>query len=221
MKCKRARKLVLELLYDELPPESASELQEHIIGCEDCLKYKTGLQQTLQYMDQMEELQEPAGLIGAAHDAIDRERYRAIRSPRLRWPVWAAVVGLCGIVLSAFTLFASEMRYEDGALIVRFKEQKTELASENTAQMLAAYREEQLEFRKKLSDEMRASTTELLKAIYDYEAQRDKQIAVAFQQYQMQQDQKLKTIQKDLDTLTSLTEDEFMKTYIAMAELGN
>ena len=220
MKCKRARKLVLELLYDELPPESASELQEHIISCEDCLEYKTGLQQTLQYMDQMEELQEPAGLIGAAHDAIDRERYRAIRSPRLRWPVWAAVVGLCAIVLSAFTLFASEIRYEDGALIIRFKEQKTELASENTAQMLAAYREEQLEFRKQLSDEMRASATELLKTIYDYEAQRDKQLTVALQRYQTQQDRKLTAIQKDLDTLTSLTEDEFMNTYMAMVELA-
>jgi len=233
MNCKKARKLILELIYDELSSESVSELQDHITGCEDCLRYKTELQRALKCLDRIEDLQEPEHLVTAAYDAISREYRRSLRSRRFRLPVWATAFGVCVVIFSVFTLLVSEIRYEDSTLIVRFgeqkSEQKTDLASENTAKMLAAYREEQLRYKKQLSDELRAfvadelraSVAKLSQAVYEHEVQRDKRVASAFQLLQIQQDQKLSTIQKDLDTLTSLTENEFLKTYTAMERLAS
>jgi len=231
MNCKQARRLILELLYDELSSESVSELQDHITKCGDCLRYKIEHQQALKCLDRIEDLQEPERLVASAYDAINREYHRALRSRRFRLPVWVTVFGLCVVIFSVFTLLVSEIRYEDSTLVVRFGgqkyEQKTDLASENTAKMLAEYRGEQLRYKKQLSDELRAfvadelraSVAKLSQAVYEYEVQRDKQVVGAFQQFQIQQDRKLGAIQKDLDTLTSLTENEFLKTYATMEKL--
>ena len=45
MDCGQAKELIVESLYDELPSDSASELQTHLAECESCLKYREELQQ--------------------------------------------------------------------------------------------------------------------------------------------------------------------------------
>jgi hypothetical protein len=219
MDCERARELILESLYDELPSELGFELQEHLAECEDCSGYKEEIQGTLECLNQMEEVREPVDL-AALHDAIEKRR-RVWQFAHRRWPVWAAVVGVCGIVLSIFTLFVSEIRYEDNALTIRFNGQETDPLSERTARTLAAYREDQLRFQKQVSDELRTSVATLSEMIDQYESQRDKQLAGAFQQMQVQQHQVLVAIQKELEILTSQTEDEFKRSYLTMAALAN
>ena len=52
MDCEQARQLVVDSMYDELPPESVPELQEHLAGCEACSIYKEGVQQALECLNQ-------------------------------------------------------------------------------------------------------------------------------------------------------------------------
>ena len=99
-----------------------SELQDHLAECEDCLKYKAELQQTTEYLDQVSELQAPMNLT-ALHDAIDRKQHRVRHYFRRRWPVWATV-GACSVMLLLFTLFVSEIRYENNALTITFQQER-------------------------------------------------------------------------------------------------
>lgn len=273
MDCKQAKKLIPDLLYGELTSEIASEAMDHIAKCEDCLEYRAGLQQTLKYLDQIEKPDLPLDFAAAVHDAIDRETLKKAHPRRRLWPVLATAIGLCGIILSIFTILASEIRYEDGALIIRFREQQTAItpdkspdkSPDNAAKILADFREEQLRLQRQSSDEMRtklhasinddlrgsiidelrasltselhslvdsklrasltdelsAAIAELSRAINEYESRRDKKVAEAIQQLQMQQHQLLLTLQQDLEVITSRTEGEFMKTYLTMAELAN
>jgi hypothetical protein len=219
MDCEQARGLIIEFLYDELPSESVSELQEHLAECEDCLKYKEEVQGTLECLNRVEDLRAPVDL-AVLHDAIDSKRHRVTRFLRRRWPVWATI-SVCGIMLFIFTLFVSEIRYEDNALTFTFNGQKGDSLSEKTERVLAAYREDQLRFQTQLSDELRASVTALSQIIDRYESQRDKRIAGAFQQMQIQQHQVLLAIQKELESLASQTEDEFKRSYLTMAALAD
>lgn len=222
MDCEQAKQLIVESLYNELSSEDAPRLQEHLAECKECLRYKEEIQQTLECLSQMEKLRAPVDL-AALHNAIDRRRRRVRQFLRRRWPVWVTV-SVCGIILSMFTLFVSEIRYEDNALTIRFNGQETDSLSERTARMLAAYREDQLHFQKQLSGELQASVAALSHIIDEYESQRDKQIAGAFQQMQVQQHQMLVAIQKEFETLASQTENEFKRSYLtmaAMAELAN
>ena len=57
--------------------------------------------------------------------------------------------------------------------------------------------------------------------INEYESQRDKQIAGAFQQMQVQQHQMLSVIQRELEILASRTENEFERSYLTMAALAD
>ena len=187
------------------------------------MEYREEIRQTLESLDQAKDVQVPVDL-KALHDAIGEKHHKLRNLLRRRWPVWAAVVGTCGILLFVFTLFASEIRYEDNALTIRFGAQETDSLSERTANILADYQEDQLEFQKKTSDELRSSVIALTKLINNYEARRDKQLAGVFQQMQMQQYQILLAIQKELETFASQTEDEFKRSYLtmaAMAELAN
>lgn len=222
MDCEQAKQLIVEFLYNELASEDIPKLQKHLAECKECSTYKEEIQHTLRCLDQMKELRAPVDL-AALHDAVDRRRHRVRRFLRRRWPVWVTV-GVCCIILSMFTLFVSEIRYEDNALVVRFNGQKTDSLSERTARVLAAYREDQLRFQERLSSELRASVAALLQVMDEYESQRDKQVAGAFQQVQIQQHQMLAAIQKDLEILASQTENEFERSYLtmaAMAELAN
>jgi len=219
MDCEQARGLIVEFLYNELPSESVSEFQEHLAECEDCLKYKEEIQNTLECLNQVEELRAPVDL-AALHDAIDRRRHRVGKFLRRRWPVWATI-GVCGIMLSIFALFVSEIRYEGNALTITFNGQETDSLSERTARVLAAYREDQLRFQAQLSGELRASVAALSQMINEYESHRDRQIAGAFQQMQIQQHQTLLAIQKELEILASQTEDEFKRSYLTMAALAD
>ncbi len=218
MDCERAKELIVEFLYDELPAEPTSELRDHLAECEDCLKYKDGLQRTLECLDQAEELRAPVDL-AALHDAIERKRHRVWRSLGRRWPVWVTV-GTCFIMLSMFTLFASEIRYEDNALTIRFNGRGPDPVSERTANMLAAYREDQLRFQNQLSGQLRSSVATLLKVIDEYESQRDKQITSVLQQMQRHQYQMLVATREELETLALQTEDEFKRSYLTMAAMA-
>jgi hypothetical protein len=220
MDCERARELIVESLYDELPSEFAPRLQEHLAECEDCLKYKEELRVTLEYLDKMEELRVPIDL-AALHDAVDRKRHRVRRFLRRGLPAWVAV-GACAIMLLMFTLFVSEIQYEDNALTVRFRGQQADSLPERTARVLASYRQDQLRFQNQLSDELHASTLALSQMIDEYESQRDRQIAGAFRQMQIQQYQMLVAIRKELEALESRTEDEFKRSYLlTMAALAD
>jgi hypothetical protein len=59
----------------------------------------------------------------------------------------------------------------------------------------------------------------------DYESQRDKQLAAAFQQMQIRQYQMLAAIREDLENLALQTDDRFKVSYLttmaAMADLAN
>jgi len=219
MDCERARELIMEFLYDELPSESVAKLQEHLAECKDCSKYKEEIQQTIERLDQADDVRAPVDL-EALHYAIDGSRHRWRNFLRHRWPAWAAAVGACGILLFVFTLFASEVRYEDNALTIRFGEQETDSIAERTALILAEYRKDQLEFQKNLSNELRSSVVALTKMINSYETRRDEQFAGVFDQMQIQQHQMLLAIQKELEILASQTEDEFERSYLTMAAMA-
>ena len=218
MDCERAKEWIVEFLYDELPSESVSQLQEHLAECEDCLKYREEIQQTLDCLNQVEELRAPVNL-AALHGAIDRKPHRVRGFLRRRWPMWATI-GVCGIMLAMFALFVSEIRYEDNALTITFSGQERDSLSERTARVLAAYREEQLQFQNQLSRELHASVVALSQMIDEYESQRGKQIAGTFQQMQVQQHQVLVAIQKELETLALRTKDEFERSYLTMAAMA-
>ncbi len=219
MNCEQAKELIVEFLYDELPPEFAPELQEHLEECEDCLRYKEEVQGTLERLNQAKELQAPVDL-AVLHDAVGKKRHRVRQFLRRQWPVWAAI-GSCGIILLVFTLFVSEIRYEDNALTIRFDGQETDPLPERTARVLTAYWEDQLRFQTQMSDELRAEVNALSQMIGEYAAQRDRQISGAFQKIQIQQYQVLAAIQKELEILASQTEDEFRRSYLTMVELAN
>jgi hypothetical protein len=221
MNCEQARELTIEFLYNELPSELFPKLQEHLAECEGCLRYKEEIQQTLECLNQREEARAPMDF-AILYDTIDRKQRQIWQFGHRRWLVWGtAIVGMCGVIFSIFTLFVSEIRYEDNALTIRFNGRKTDSLSERTARILAAYREDQLRFQRQLSNELRASVTALSQMIDEYEYQRDKQIADAFQQIQIQQHQALVEIQKELEILASQTENEFRRSYLAMSELVN
>jgi len=249
--CEQAKELMVEFLYDELPAESIPGLKEHLAQCRECLEYKEEMQQTLEYLDQNVELRAPLDL-AVLHDAIDRKRHRVRKFLHRGWPAWVAI-GVCAIMLSTFTLFASEIRYEDGALTVRFNAQgkeslaeKTErtlatyredqlrfqnqlsselsdsvTASEKAERMLAAYREEQLRFQNQLSSELNDSVATLSRIIGEYEIQRNRQLAGAFDAMQVQQHEMLMAIQRKLQTLALQTEKEFRRSYYTMAALAD
>jgi len=217
MNCERARELIIEFLYDEMSPESVSELQGHLAECGGCSRYKEDIQNTLECLNQAEEIRAPVDL-AALRDAIDAKRHRVRRFLRRRWPVWATI-GACGIMLCIFTLFVSEIQYEGNALTIRFNGQETDSLSEKTARVLAAYREDQLRFQAQLSGEFRASVAALSQVINEYESQRDRQIAGAFRQMQIQQYETLTAVRKELEILASRTENEFERSYLTMAAL--
>ena len=75
MDCEKARELIMDLLYDELPSESTQELKEHLAECKDCITYKAELQQTLKHLDMLEDIQTPIDL-PALYDTIDRKQHR-------------------------------------------------------------------------------------------------------------------------------------------------
>jgi hypothetical protein len=212
---------MVEFLYGELPSEFVPRLQKHLNECESCLRYKEEIQQTLEYLNRSEELRVPMNL-AVLHDAIDQKQHRILQFLRRRWLVWGtAIVGACAMIFSIFTLLVSEIRYEDNMLTLTFNGRKKDSLPERTARILAAYREDQLRFQGQLSNELRASVTALSQMIDEYESQRDKQIASAFQQMQIQQHQALVEIQKELEILASQTENEFKRSYLTMAELVN
>ena len=212
MDCERAKGLIIDLLYDELSSESASELQEHITGCESCSRYKEELQHTLGCLDKIEDLQAPVDL-AALHDAVDRKRHRVRRFIRRRWPVWVTI-GACGAMLLMFALFVSEIRYENNALTIRFNGHETETLAEKNQRTLVAYQEEQLLFQKQLTDELRASVAVLLEVIDEYESHRNRQMVGAFRQVQRQQNQMLIATRKELESLASQTEERLRKNYL-------
>lgn len=212
MDCERAKGLIIDLLYDELSSETASELQEHLTGCESCSRYKEELQHTLGYLDRVEDLQAPVDL-AALHDAVDRKRHRVKRFLRRRWPVWVTIGG-CGAMLLMFALFVSEIRYENNALTIRFSEQEAETLAEENQRTLVAYREEQLLSQKKLTDELRAATAILLEVIDEYESHRNRQMVGAFRQVQRQQNLMLLATRKELESLASQTEERLKKNYL-------
>ncbi|MFC1712972.1 anti-sigma factor family protein [Candidatus Poribacteria bacterium] len=212
MNCEQARDMIVEFLYDELPPERASELQNHLAECKVCMEYRAGLQQTLERLDQIEERQAPVDL-AALHDAVDRKRHRVRHHLRRRWPVWATV-GACFVMLLAFTLFAAEIRYEDNALTITFNGEERETLAETTERVLTTYREDQLLLRKQLADELRTSTAVLLKVIDEYESQRDRQFAEAFRQMQIQRQQMILATQGELENLASETENRLRRNYL-------
>ena len=219
MNCEQARESIVELIYDELPAGFVFELQGHLTECEDCLRYKEEIQKTFECLNQMEELRTPVNL-AILHDAIDRKQHRGLQFLHRRWLVWGtAIVGVCAVIFSIFTLFVSEIRYEDNALTIRFNGRKTNSLSERTAHILATYREYQLRFQEQLSGELRASVTAISQMIDEYEVQRDRQIEATFQQMQIQQYQAFTAIQKELEILASQTENEFKRSYLTMAEL--
>jgi len=219
MNCEQARELIVEFLYDELPSEFFPKLQEHLSGCECCLRYKEETRQTLECLDEREELRVPVDL-AILHDAIDRKQHRVWQFLHRRWLVWGtAIIGACAVIFSIFTLLVSEIRYEGNALTIRFNGRKTDSLEERTARILAAYREDQLRFQEQLSGELRASVTAISQMIDEYEVQRDRQITGAFQEMQIQRYQALAVIQKDLEILASQTENEFKRSYLTMAEL--
>ena len=223
MDCKQARALIIESLYDELSSESAPQLQEHLDHCGDCLKYKAEMQATVEYLDRAVDKDVPVDL-AALHEAIDRRRHRLLKFLRRRWPVWVTV-GACALMLCMFALFVSEIQYKDGALTISFNGQKTDSLEERTSRILAAYREDQLQFQAQLTDELRSSVTAISQAINEYESQRDEQIAAAFQQMQVRQYQMLAAIREDLENLALQTDDRFKVSYLttmaAMADLAN
>ncbi len=212
MNCEQAREVIVEFLYDELPQESASELQNHLAECKVCLEYKAGLQQTIERLDMVEDLEAPIEL-SALYDAIDRKKHRVRHYLRRRWPIWATV-GACLAMLFAFTLFVSEIRYENNALTITFSGDERESLAETSERMLTTYREDQLLFQKQLTDELRTSTVVLLKVIDEYEFERNRQIAGAFRQMQIQQQQMLLATQKELGNLASETENRLRRNYL-------
>jgi hypothetical protein len=221
MNCEQARELIVEFLYNELSSELFPKLQKHLAECEDCLRYKEEIQQTLECLNQREELRAPVDL-AVLHDALDRKQGQVLQFLHRRWLVWGtAIVGVCAVIFSIFTLIVSEIRYEDNMLTITFNGRKKDSLPERTARILAAYREDQLRFQGQLSNELRASATALSQMIDEYESQRDKQITSAFQQMQIQQHQALVEIQKELEILASQTENEFRRSYLAMSELVN
>lgn len=205
MDCERAKEFIVELLYDEIASESASELQDHLAECEDCLKYRTELQQTTEYLNQVSELQAPIDLT-ALHDAIDRKQHRIRHYFRRRWPVWATV-GACFVMLLLFALFVSEIRYENNALTITFNGEEKESLAEKTDRMMATYRKDQLVFQKQITDELRASTAVLLNVIGEYESRRNRQIAEAFQQI-------ILDTREELGNLASKTENRINRNYL-------
>ena len=205
MNCEQARGMIVESLYDELPSESASELQDHLAECKDCLEYKEQLQQTLEHLDMIEDLETPVDL-SVLYDAIDRKQHRVRHYLRRRWPVWATV-GACFVMLLAFTLFVSEIRYENNALIITFNAEERESRAERIDRMIATYREDQLLFQKQLTDELRTSTAVLLEVIDEYEFQRDRQFVKVFQQM-------LLATREELAGLALETEDRLERNYL-------
>lgn len=212
MNCEQAKGLIVEFLYDELPSESVSKLQTHLAECESCMKYKEELQHTILCLDQVEEEDVPVDLMDL-HDEIDRKQHRVWKFFRRRWPVWVPI-GACLSLLLIFALFVSEIHYENGALAVRFNGQETTQLAEKTEKMLAAYREDQLHFQRQVTDELRTSTTSLLKVINEYETQRDKQLVSAFLQMLKQQNQMLLATQKEFETRAAETDEKLRRNYL-------
>lgn len=217
MDCEQAKQLIVDSLYNELSSEDIPKLQEHLAECKECARYKEEIQRTLECLNQVEELRAPVDL-AALHDVIDRRQHRVRRFLRRGWPAWVAV-GACCLMLTMFTLFVSEIQYEGNALTIRFNGEETESLAERTARILAAYQQDQSRFQTQLSGELHASVAALSRVIDEYETQRDKQIAGAFQQMQVQQHQVLVAIQEELETLASRTEDEFKRSWLTMAAM--
>jgi hypothetical protein len=204
-----AKKAIIEFLYDELPSESHVELQKHIDECQECSRYKTEIQNTLKYLDKNREYQIPTD-IAALHECINERKNRFRIFLRRGLPAWTAV-GICGVMLLVFALFVTEIRSEGNVLTVTFRGRYTETIAEKTERILVEYRADQLRSQKQLSEELRAAVVSLSQLIDEYEIQRNRQITKAFQQMQIEQHRVLVSIQRQLDTLASQTEDELLR----------
>lgn len=234
MKCKQARKLIIDFLCEELSSEDTYGLQQHIAECADCLKYKEEMQKTIMYIKENETSTD----IPILSDNITiSERFPTRKARAYRWPIWvAAAVCACSILLFTFALLATEINYSDSTLTISFgavskqkkmnSELKTELLAEmnsmyqRTALILEEYQKGQVKFEGRIVQELRDygnALSQTIKLLNSHESQRDKQINVALQQLQLRQNQMYDTIQRDLDALALETQREFERNYNAMA----
>lgn len=231
--------MIVESLCDELGAESALRLQEHLDECEKCSQYMEEMQQAMDYMGQTERLQASIDL-DALHRGIGEERNRIWQFLCPAWRIWVGIaVGMCIIAAFTFAVLSVEIQYRDKTLAIRFgrssREQgmaimskadmssEMDLLHERTAHLLEEHRQQQMRFEKRMTEDLHSSGLALLgmiKAINDYEAQRDGEMTSLLKQMQERQNRVYATIQRELEILALQTQKEFERNYLTMAAMA-
>jgi Putative zinc-finger len=127
--CDILRPLLPLHVYDDLDPDSAKRLTEHLASCTACTRQLHGLRQTREMLDAVAvpEVHVDVSAILAA-TAAGHER------ARIRWRrrTLASLALAAGLLL--FAIVRPTLRIEDGAVVVRWKEPEAVAAREIPAE---------------------------------------------------------------------------------------
>ncbi|MHC4949114.1 MAG: anti-sigma factor family protein [Planctomycetota bacterium] len=117
MHCDEARRLLTDLLYGELDPETAAAVARHLDACPGCAERRRALERTVAALDAWSPV-EPSG------DARAVARAAVVAAAgRRRWrrPVpWAAGLAAGLLLAVGVLLLSAEIRVGDGGVIIAF-----------------------------------------------------------------------------------------------------
>ena len=110
MKCKAARKLLIDHLGGHLDPGDQRELAQHLETCSACARFWTGARQTVAAVTPVHPVRASADFkerimkeIALSHPLLESSVDRKIHRARLGKPVWIA--GLAALLLLATPVF--------------------------------------------------------------------------------------------------------------------
>src|SRR5258708_5237738 len=118
MTCESSRELLTAFIDGELDKSRASTFEEHVEGCDVCLR-ELAAQQAVRVRlgDRLLRFDPPAGLAARIQESLAAPRSREARVGRLTWV--AAACAILGLGVGLFGLVVASTRQDSAELLAR------------------------------------------------------------------------------------------------------